>query len=520
MSSQARRVVVGASQSSRAPSGTAPATIGTSGTHEETGSASGSPRPESSDRGTALAFAAIYAVLGLVLLWSRLFDLGHSFWTDEISMVRDFVRAGPIEILSGPSLSHELMALLAWATSSLVGESEIAFRLLSAVPFVIGVVIVVAWLHARVDPISGVLFLFLATVSPVLLDITRQARGYGLAFLAMSVLVVAALEASRTKRTWAVVVACAAGVVGTWTLPQLGIAFVATGAVLLAVRELRRRTLVGLCVSVGAIIAWYAPHLGEVRSAAQIEDGVQIGFPWIVTAPIDQILLPALIWIDGTALVASIVWLPLVLLAVVVIASSPLIRERVPALILCSGPIATVVVLWIAQAYVIPRYLSYLLVPLFVLSATGGASILRGITRRKAVLRTVACLVVVLVLALRFAQIAPDVVALPREANRDAADVIKARQVPTKVLAYMRNPQNLSFYLGRTVEDLKHTDLAAIICNQQGAVFYVTQPFALQDVAVPCLRRPGVEHHRFRQYARGDEMNVWLVPPPPSRRNS
>ena len=64
-----------------------------------------------------------------------------------------------------------------------------------------GRTVVTAWLHSRVDALSGVLFLFLATVSPLLLDITRQARGYGLAFLAMSILVVAALEAARDGRT-------------------------------------------------------------------------------------------------------------------------------------------------------------------------------------------------------------------------------------------------------------------------------------------------------------------------------
>src|SRR4029450_8527229 len=95
------------------------------------------------------------------------------------------------------------------------GESEIAFRLWSAVPFVVGVVLVTAWLQVRVGSLSGVLFLFLATVSPVLLDITRQARGYGLAFLAMSVLVLASLEAVRTGRGWAVLSACVAGGVGT-----------------------------------------------------------------------------------------------------------------------------------------------------------------------------------------------------------------------------------------------------------------------------------------------------------------
>jgi len=57
-----------------------------------------------------------------------------------------------------------------------------------------------------------------------------------------------------------------------------------------------------------------------VQGAAGIPDGVQIGFPWVVTAPIDQVLLPALIWIDGTALEAGPIWLPAVALAAVGVA--------------------------------------------------------------------------------------------------------------------------------------------------------------------------------------------------------
>jgi hypothetical protein len=469
--------------------------------------------PEGTTVGPRIAVWAAYAVLGATLLWSRLVDLGNSFWTDEILMVSQYVRQGPHEILAGPTLSHELIAILAWGTSSVTGESEIAFRLWSAVPFVAGVVFVTVWLHARLGALSGLLFLFLATVSPELLDITRQARGYGLAFFAMSVIVVAALEAGRTGRTSAVIAMCAAGVVGTWSLPQVGIAFLATGVVLLTVRNARRQAAIGLLISIAAIVAWYAPHLGAVRSSSQIEDGVQIGFPWVLTAPIDQILLPALLWIDGTVVVAGVVWLPLVLLAAIVVAASPLVRDRVSALILCSGVVTTVTVLWIAQAYVIPRYLSYLLVPLLVLIATGAASILSRVTKREAVLRTVVCLAVVIVLAIRFAVIAPDVVALPREANRDAAEVIEARDTPTKVLAYMRNPQNLSFYLGRPIQDIRGTDIAVVVCRQANPVFYVEQPFTLPDVDVPCLDRAGVEHDHFRQYARGRETNVWLVPP-------
>src|SRR5262245_48589227 len=125
-----------------------------------------------------------YAALGAALVWSRLAYLGHSFWTDEILMIEKYVRPGPREILTGPDLSHELMALLSWVVSSTVGESEIALRLLSVVPFLAGAILVTSWLHSRLGALSGVLFLLLATVSPLLLDITRQARGYGIAFLA------------------------------------------------------------------------------------------------------------------------------------------------------------------------------------------------------------------------------------------------------------------------------------------------------------------------------------------------
>jgi hypothetical protein len=416
-------------------------------------------------------------------------------------------------IFTGSALNHQLMALLAWATSSVTGESEIAFRLLSAVPFVAGVVLMAAWLHRRHGALAGVLFLFLATVSPLLLDITRQARGYGLAFIAMCVVIIAALEAVQTGRTWLVMAMCAAGVIGSWTLPQFAIAFGATCVAVALDRRVRRATIVGLVASMALVYAWYAAHSGAVESASQIEDGVRIGFPWIVTAPIDQILLPALIWIDGTALVAGLVWLPVVCAVIVIAAASPLLRVRSSALVLGSGVVASILVLWLTDAYVIPRYLSFLLVPWFVVVTTGAATLLSGLGQHRAPVRTVLCLIVLAVLAARFAMLAPDVVALPREANRDAARVIDESRTSTPVITYMRNPGNLVFYLERPVEEPEPEALESSVCERDVAVYYVFQPFALEPVELSCLERAGVQHHRFRQYARGDEMNVWFVPP-------
>ena len=460
---------------------------------------------------------ASYAVLGAALVWSRLFELGHSFWFDEIAFVEGFVRKGPDEILGGSGVSHQLYGVLSWLISTLVGESEIALRLGSAVPFVVAVVLVAAWLHIRVHALAGILSIFLATTSPLLLDITRQARGYGLAFFAMSLMVVAALEAERSGRALPVVVMCVAGVIGTWTLPQFGFAFLGTGVALLVDRRVRLPAVISLALSLVAVAVWYSPKVEEVEASSQIPDGIRIGATWLVTAPIDRVLIPALIWLDGTLAVPGLFWLPFIALAVVVIASSPLARERQSALILCSGLVVTVVALWLAEAYVLTRYVSFLLVPIFILLSSGAASILTRIPTRPQLLRSVACIVVIAVLAVRYVTIAPDVVGLPREANRDAAEIIESRSAAnTPVLAYAILPQSLRFYLDRPVMGIgkdEWSTVAARVCGVDGPVVYFTQPFRLKPVNVPCLDRRGVEHYRFRQYARGEETNVWFVPP-------
>ena len=467
-----------------------------------------------SGRGRLAATTASYAILGAALLWSRLYHLGHSFWTDEILMVVRFVRPGLHEIVTGQGLTHQLMAILCWVAAQTVGESEIAFRLLSAVPFVAGVVFVTAWLHVRVGALSGILFLFLATVSPLLLDISRQARGYGLAFLAMSVVVVAALEALRTGSLWAVATMWLAGLLGTWTLPQLGIALIAVATVLVFDGRTRVPAAIGLGLVLAAIAAWYIPHSDSIDAIARFPDGVQIGFPWVITAPIDQIALPGLLWIDGTALVAGAIWLPLIAVAVLVAARSPLIRDWRTASVLLAGPVGTVVALWIGEAYVIPRYLSYLLAPLFIILATGGAASLRELGKRRAVVGPVVCLVAIGLLTARFVMVAPDVVGLPREANRDAAAVIEEGPPGVPVLAYMRNAaMNLGFYLDRPVVELEEQKVEARVCRQRRPVFYVEQLDALEPVEVPCLSRSGARDTVLHQYARGKKISVWLVPP-------
>jgi hypothetical protein len=464
-------------------------------------------------RPAAIATAVAYGVLGAILVATRAVGLDRSLWHDEILTVVYFVREGPWEILAGDYIpnNHELYSLLGWATSSVVGESEVALRLWCVVPFVAGVVLVTAWLHVRVGALTGVLYLFFATLSPLLLDLSRQARGYGLAFLAMSVLVVAALEVDRGGRTWAVATFCAAGVVGTWTLPIFGTTFAVTGAVLLADRP-RRMLAAWLGGSCAAIAAWYAPHISDLLVSSQQEFGAPIGWFGLPTSPVDQVVIPALLWIEGPVLASGATRLVLIAVVAVVLLSSPLLRERGPALVLCSSVAGPLVVVWATRLYLSTRFVSYLLVPLFVLLASGTAHVLSRPGRR-AWARSILALGTLGLVIVAFVSSGRPVLRLPREAHADAVRAIREQgREEDPVLAYTFRPADLEYYLGRPPRVLEPDDVVSSVCAADRDVVYVTQPYGVPGVSVPCLGRAGVEHRRFEQYAAGGAIEVWFVP--------
>jgi hypothetical protein len=456
-----------------------------------------------------------YAVLGAVLLGSRVIGIDRSFWHDEIVTVRDFIEPGPREIVAGELLNHELYSLLAWLTSVAVGLDETALRMWSVAPFIAGVIVVVTWLHIRLGAPSAIAFLFFASCSPMLLDVTRQARGYGLAFLAMAVLVVAALEAARSGDGWTVVTFCLAGVAGSFTLPNFAVAFIATSIVLMIDRRLRARVLFGLVASVVALFALYVPHLGAAEEASREEYGAWIGATGLITAPIDQILLPALLRLDGAPPVASLAWLPVVALFVIPMLSSPLLKKRQTALILCVGPVTTVVALWAVGTYVVPRYLSYLLVPLLMLLATGCASVLSRLGSSRPGARTLVVVMILAVVAVAFIGAASQVLRKPREAHRDAAAAVRAMlPAGAPIYAYMLQPTDVAHYVRGPVRALTSPEAVdAVACTETQTVALVTQPWRVRALGTPCDGRAGLRRVRLEQYARGGHIDVWFIPP-------
>jgi hypothetical protein len=459
---------------------------------------------------------AAYAILGSILAWSRLAGLGAGYCCDEIRTVTNYVREGPHEILAGPYIpnNHELFSLLGWTTTSTIGESAIALRLWSVIPFLVGVVIVTGWLHLRMGALPGVLFLFLATVTPLLLDISRMARGYGLAFLAMSVLIVAALELERSGRMLALVAFVLAGLIGSLTLPHFAVAFAATAAALMARPDIRSRVAIATGVTLVVAAAWYAPHFDDIAASTLGEYGQQIETAWLLTAPIDQTLLPAVTLLDDAFVRPSLASLLWAVVFAVVIASSPLLRRWRPGLIICSGAVATVVAFWFTGTYVVPRFLSFLLVPAFVLVATGAAAILARPVTRPAAARTLVVVALFSLIAFLSAPHLVDVPRLPRDSTSEAAMTIRTVVPPsTSVFAHVPYPYDLQFHLGRPVIWTWAPDDARDVCDASRLAVYVDQPFLVPDADLECTRRDGTRHYRFEQYARGHEINVWVIPP-------
>ena len=458
-----------------------------------------------------------YAILGSVLAWSRLIRLDRGYCCDEVATVVDYVRAGPDAILVGPYSpnNHKLYSLVGWVTSAALGESEIALRLWAAIPFIAGAIVVTAWLHVRLGPLSGVLFLFFATVSPLLLDLTREARGYGLAFLAMSVMIVSALETLRSPRTSTTLAFFVSGVVGTWTLPHFGIAFACAGAILLAQAHDRVRWAAALGLSLVVTAAPYATQFDDIVRSSSQSYGAPIDTAWAITAPLDQTLVPALIYIDEVFLRPVLGSAVVAIALAVLIASSPLMRRWDSALILGTGVVATVAAFWATGTFVVPRFFSFLLVPLLMLLASGIAAILASsVASRRIGVRTVVAVMTLGGVAFITTPLIVKIPRLPRVAAAEAAAAIRASMpASTPVLVYMPYPRDFEFHLGRSTDTSRTPQQLRRVCNARRAVVFVSQQWPLSPVTARCTRRVGIRHVRFEQYARGGEINVWFIPP-------
>jgi hypothetical protein len=460
-------------------------------------------------------YILLYALAGAALCWSRFVGLNQGFWHDEIYTVVHFVHRGPHAILIGEYVpnNHELFSLLAWATEPVTGLSESSLRLLSAVPFVFGVFIGAAWLHARLGWATGVMYALLAAACPLLVQLSRQARGYGLAYLAMSALLVATLEAPVTKRRRPMLfMLFGSGCVGTLTLPNFGVAFVATVLPLLTVPRLKRDIVLGLLASGAVITVFYLPHLGAILDNSHQKFGAPLPWHGLVTGPIAAFFLPAFLLPLSLATPKGIVMFAFVV--GLVLAGISRLRDQgslLQPMSFVSGIVVTFALIWAARLYLEPRFVSFLLVPLLMLVSIGLRDLLR--TKRHAVVRVLArstAITTVLLVSLLFIYWSNILTRKPLNASKEAAQAasIFAAQ-GAEVYVRGVHPEDVHFYLkSYPVRSNWRT-----ICHARQKVVLVNLPFRLRAPTLPCLNRSGVDHERFVQWGDGGAaIDVWYLP--------
>jgi hypothetical protein len=165
------------------------------------------------------------------------------------------------------------------------------------------------------------------------------------------------------------------------------------------------------------------------------------------------------------------------------------------------------------------RFLSYLLVPIFILAAFGIKKLtaetplpqwIASTTYSAALLA--AGMLVFAVFALRHAR-------LPQEANREAAGTIAAalKETQRPVVFNTHDPHDVLYYLhGVHALTPSHRHVERIICSPEArrtGVIFVEQPFGVRTVDTDCLEHNGARVRVWRQWDRGLSISVWVLPP-------
>jgi len=463
-----------------------------------------------------IGLATAYAVVGTGLLWSRFAEIKTSLWHDEIYTVQHFIDPGPSAIFGAYNPNdHVLFSLLGWLTVHSTGLGDSAYRLWSIVPFIVGVVLVTFWLHKRGGAFSAVAFAFLCTTSTLLVTLSIEARGYGLAFLEMAVMTIAAYEALTRPSNRSLTVLAAAGVLGCWTLPTFILPLFGVSSVLLRRRALRRPLAARLVVALLAIGCWYAVPARDLLSSSGQQFGVPLPWHAPFTGAADTLAAAFLLSINAAALLPALLVMP------VLIAGILKLRRELPvlALITVVPVVFTFTALTISRLYVEERFISFLLVPILIVAAFGLQAL---VTPRPAlgwVLSAMYVGALVATLLLVFTVLSPQFTRMPREANRDAARAVSSwfAKAPRPVIMNTPHPADVRYYLRHILpRTVRARDLEQVLCSQSvttTGVIFVQQPHGVDPVNTSCLTRRGAKVQVFRQWDRGLHISVWELPP-------
>jgi hypothetical protein len=459
---------------------------------------------------------ASYAVIASALIWSRFAAIGTSFWHDEIFTVQHFIDPGPRAIFGAyDSNDHILFSLLGWLTVHRTGFGESAYRLWAIVPFIAGVASVTYWLHTRANAVVAVVFAFLCTTSTLLFTLSIEARGYGLAFFAMSIMTIAAYEASTRRSRRSLTILATAGVIGCWTIPTFILPLIGLSLVLLSKRALRRPLTGRLVVAFAAIGCWYAVPARSLLSSRGQQFGVTLPWHAPLTGAANTLGAAFFLSVKANELLPALLTLPILIFGII------RMSRELPAFVSTSASpvLSTFTALTISRFYVEERFLSFLLVPIFIIAAFGVWALATSQPRHHWTLFASRAGAGCVALFLFSAVLSSQFTRMPREANREAARAVSraltASQRP--VVMNTEHPADIRYYLTRlSPRVVPARRLEQVLCSQSTAttgVIFVQQPYGVRRVDASCLARRGAILHMFHQWDRGLGISVWVLPP-------
>lgn len=330
------------------------------------------------------ATRAVLAVIGVFLValavWSRTIPLDVSLWGDEAYTARQYVIHGPERIFLTSSYlpnNHVFFSLLTWLTTRVTGTSEWALRLPSLVPALASIALTAWYARRRFGWGASLIAATLLVTSPLHLGLSVQARGYGIGFLSAAAMLWYAVRVDEDGRPADWIGLGLAALVGIWTLPQLAFVYGGHLLALFLLRERRWGVLAhGVVVGAGSLLFYRGLVNNIVSQTGRV--GSRGGS---VVGPFDILADPAVL-IYGSWARAFGSWPEWVVVAsfaaviglgvAVLLAGRRFVDLRhliVPWLVLMGA-------LVVLGSSALDRYISFLIVPIAVLIAVGGAGLL------------------------------------------------------------------------------------------------------------------------------------------------
>ncbi len=438
-------------------------------------------------------------------LAARLPALLTSLRTDEAYSAVHFIPAGPASIFDPVQYlpnNHLGFNLVEWGLTQWLPTSEMVLRAGGVIPALLAVWVVWRWGRTRLGRWVGLVAAGLLAVAPAHMEWSVQARGYGIGFLAVAGMVVGSDLLERSESRAGIATLALSATVGVAALPQLAFVFGGHLLVLLTNPVLRRR-VAALAGGVGLTLAlFYRPLvpnlLGQVDRVGG-RFGSRVG-------PIDVLLDPAAllfeplarIFVDGPGVVALVLFIVFGGVALARLAGSG--DQRLGAHLLVPS-LALMLALLAMRSFVLPRYISFLIVPIAIVTALAVCELLSWMSGTQ---RSVA--VGALVVSAVFGVVDQSrELSVPWENYRDAASIALDGADDPIYVNRTSSTAGFQYY----VSGLNYVGSAGNVCGLSAPVVLIDYP--MEDEPLPdCLEV--LEHlgHAPQRSGAGS-IDVWLV---------